>query len=101
MKKTAKTAYCILYKEKSMSPQTILTKVLTGKKAVRFEDFCQFVEAFGFELDHVCNNHYIYKKPAISKLISIQNYKDHAKPCQIRQFLNIIQKYKLHVEKWL
>ena len=82
-----------------MNPEKLLKQILAGKKGIRFQDFSHMVEAFGFRLDRVNGSHNIYKKEGISEFINIQNFKGEAKPYQVRQFLNLIEKYGLNMEK--
>jgi hypothetical protein len=81
-----------------MNPEKLLRQILAGQKSVRFQDFCQLVEAFGFRLDRVNGSHHIYKREGIPEFINLQNYKGEAKPYQIRQFLNLVEKYGLIME---
>lgn len=82
-----------------MKPEKLLRQILAGKKGIRFQDFCQLVEAFGFQLDRVNGSHHIYKREGLSEFINVQNYKGEAKPYQIRQFLNLVEKYGLDMEE--
>lgn len=81
-----------------MSPEKLLRQILEGKKSIRFHDFSLLLEAFGFKLDRKNGSHHIYKREGISEFINIQNFKGEAKPYQIRQFLNLVEKYGLRLE---
>ena len=70
-----------------------------GKKGIRFSDFMRLVEAFGFTLDRVSGSHHIFKREGIEEMVNIQDYKGEAKPYQIRQFLEIVEKYGLSLEE--
>ena len=81
-------------KEKTMNPHKLLIHALVGKKQVRFQDFKETVEAFGFELEHTIGEHYIYKRNGVQELANLQNYRGEVKPYQLRQFLELIRKYR-------
>ena len=82
-----------------MRKRKILAKVLTSSKNIRFNEFVELVEAFGFELDRIRGSHHIFKHPKIRELINIQNVKGNVKPYQIKQFLAIVEKYNLELEE--
>jgi predicted RNA binding protein YcfA (HicA-like mRNA interferase family) len=74
----------------------LLQKILSGSKNVRFSDFVTLVEAFGFVLGRVRGSHHIYKHPHVPALLSLQPAKKgQAKPCQVRQFLDLVEEYNL------
>jgi predicted RNA binding protein YcfA (HicA-like mRNA interferase family) len=77
----------------------LLKKLLSGSKNIRFSDMHHCVEAFGFHLSRINGNHHIYIHPAIPELVNIQDVKGKAKPYQIKQFLQLIEKYDLHMEE--
>lgn len=82
-----------------MKPEKLLRLILEGKKSVRFHDFCLLVEAYEFQLDRINGSHHIYKREGITELNNLQNYNGETKSYQIRQFLNIVEKYGLKLEK--
>ena len=82
-----------------MNPEKVLRQIVQGKKGIRFSDFMRLVEAFGFTLDRVSGSHHIFKREGIEEMVNIQEYKGEAKPYQIRQFLEIIEKYGLSMEE--
>jgi hypothetical protein len=47
----------------------------------------------------VSRSHHIFKREGIEEMVNIQDYKGEAKPYQIRQFLEIIEKYGLSLEE--
>jgi len=55
------------------------------------------VRAFGFELDRVTGSHHIFRHPDVRELVNLQEVGGDAKPYQIRQFLRLIERYKLRL----
>lgn len=83
-----------------MNSRKLLLKLLTGHmQNVRFEDFQELLEDFGFVLSRISGSHHIYTHAGISDIINIQNVKGQAKPYQIRQALKLIELHNLKLEK--
>ena len=57
------------------------------------------VEAFGFHLARVSGSHHIYIHPNVAELINLQNVNGKAKPYQIKQMFEIIERYNLQLEE--
>jgi predicted RNA binding protein YcfA (HicA-like mRNA interferase family) len=81
-----------------MNEQKLLEKILSGSKNIRFNDFVGLVEAFGFDLSRVRGSHHIFEHPDVPELLNLQNSKGQAKPYQIRQFLQLVERYSLELE---
>jgi predicted RNA binding protein YcfA (HicA-like mRNA interferase family) len=79
--------------------QKLFRKLLTGSKNVSFSDVQVVVEAFGFQLARVSGSHHIYVHPDVPGLVNLQDVNGKAKPYQIKQFLEIIERYNLELEK--
>lgn len=79
--------------------QKLFQKLLTGSKNVSFSDVQVVVEAFGFQLARVSGSHHIYVHPDVPGLVNLQDVNGKAKPYQIKQFLEIIERYNLELEK--
>jgi predicted RNA binding protein YcfA (HicA-like mRNA interferase family) len=77
----------------------LLKKLLGGSKNIRFSDMQHCVEAFGFHISRINGSHHIYVHPDVPELVNIQDVKGKAKPYQIKQFLQLIEKYNLHMEE--
>jgi predicted RNA binding protein YcfA (HicA-like mRNA interferase family) len=75
-----------------------LQRILNNRKNVSFNEFVSLAEGFGFFLDRTSGSHHIYKNTRIKEIINLQNDKGEAKPYQIKQFLNIVEKYRLELE---
>jgi hypothetical protein len=43
-------------------------------------------------------SHYIFEQPEISEIVNLQNRKGQAKPYQVKQFLTLVEQYRLSLE---
>ncbi|MDJ0624979.1 MAG: type II toxin-antitoxin system HicA family toxin [Candidatus Caenarcaniphilales bacterium] len=77
----------------------ILLSILQGSKNVSFADLSNLAEAFGFELCRINGSHHIFQHKDIKELLNLQNYKGKAKPYQVKQLLNLINRYNLSMEE--
>jgi len=66
---------------------------------VRFDKLCKSVELFGFGFKGGRGSHRIYVRDGIKEMLNFQNVKGKAKPYQIKQFMSVIDKYRLLEEK--
>jgi predicted RNA binding protein YcfA (HicA-like mRNA interferase family) len=78
--------------------QKLIQKLLSGSKNIRFSEAQTAIEAFGFRLARVSGSHYIYTHPDLPELINLQHVGGKAKPYQIKQFLEIVERYNLQLE---
>lgn len=85
-------------KSKLMRKRKLLQKLLSGSKNIRFSEAVICAESFGFRLDRVSGNHHIFVHPDVPELLNLQNVKGKAKPYQIKQLLEIIERYNLQME---
>jgi len=76
----------------------LIQKLLSGTKNIRFSDAQAAVEAFGFQLARISGSHHIYIHPDVPELINLQDVKGKAKPYQIKQFFEIVERYNLQLE---
>jgi predicted RNA binding protein YcfA (HicA-like mRNA interferase family) len=76
----------------------ILAKILAGSRNVAFNDVVRLVEGFGFRLSRVSGSHHIFVHPSITELLNLQNVNGHAKPYQIRQLMDLVERYNLELE---
>lgn len=76
-----------------------LQKVLASSKNIAFSDFKRLVEGFGFELSRVRGSHHIFVHPKVKELVNLQNVKGQVKPYQVKQFMALIERYNLRLEK--
>ena len=80
--------------------KNILEKILSGiaDANIRFAELRKLVLSLGFK-ERIKGDHYIYSKTGITEIINIQPLNDgKAKPYQVKQVRNLIQKYKLNKE---
>lgn len=82
-----------------MNNKKLLERILAGSKNIRFNDFVGLVNAFGFELQRVSGSHHIFARSDVPELLNLQNQKGEVKPYQIRQFLKLVEKYNLRMDK--
>lgn len=81
-----------------MRKEKLLEKIYRGSKNVRFSEAMKFAELFGFHLDRINGSHHIFIHPDIPEMINLQNFKGKAKLYQIKQIIDIIERYNLQVE---
>jgi predicted RNA binding protein YcfA (HicA-like mRNA interferase family) len=77
----------------------ILAKVLAGSKNIAFTDFVSLVEGFGFRLSRTSGSHHIFIHSKVKELVNLQNVNGQVKPYQIRQFMELVERYALNLEK--
>lgn len=78
--------------------QKIFRKLLSGSKNVAFSELVLCVEAFGFKLSRISGSHHIYTHPEVPEIINLQEVDGKVKPYQIKQFLQIVERYNLQME---
>jgi predicted RNA binding protein YcfA (HicA-like mRNA interferase family) len=81
-----------------MNRRKLLQKILTGSKNIRFADMVNLVGAFGFRLARTEGRHHIFVHPEVPELVNLQEVRGQAKPYQIRQFLRLIERYRIPME---
>ncbi|OHD68413.1 MAG: hypothetical protein A2W19_14465 [Spirochaetes bacterium RBG_16_49_21] len=81
-----------------MKKSKLIKKLLSGSKNIRFAEVTACAAAFGFHLDRINGSHHIYMHPDIPELINLQNVKGKAKPYQVKQLLQTIERYNLQLE---
>ncbi len=80
----------------SLFRQKLLQKLSQGDfRNVPFADMVSLVKGFSFILKRTRGSHHIFAHPHIPELINFQEVAGEAKPCQIRQFLRLIEKYNI------
>lgn len=83
-----------------MNPRNLLDRLAHGQLTnVRFADAQRLAEALGFELDRVRGSHHIYRHPAISQRINLQARAGQAKPYQLRQLLEVVERHALRLKE--
>lgn len=76
--------------------EKILEKIKSGKQDtnVSFNELKRAIEHFGFDL-RIKGSHHIFYKTDIKEIINVQNNKGSAKPYQVKQLRELINKYSL------
>ena len=78
-----------------MNSEKLLRKALTTPKNLRFSEMVNLAEAFGFRLSRTSGSHHIFARPGVTELVNLQEVKGKAKPYQVAQFLQLVEKYNL------
>ena len=82
-----------------MNRRRLLQRLRQGAlNNVAFSDFTNLIEGFGFEFDHIVGSHHIYRRPDVSEKVNVQPSHSEAKPYQLRQFLQLVDRYELEME---
>jgi predicted RNA binding protein YcfA (HicA-like mRNA interferase family) len=81
-----------------MNKRKLLTKALNGTKSLRFADVVTLVKAFGFRLSRVKGSHHIFVHSKVRELVNLQDVGGKAKPYQVRQLLEIVERYNLQLD---
>lgn len=80
-------------------PSKIYNQLLANPNlVVSFRDFERLLRAFGFQLDRTSGSHRQYVHPAIPRTFPVQPAGKDAKRYQVRQFLELVERYALHLE---
>ena len=82
-----------------MRKHRLLEKARSGSKNIRFADIVRLAEAFGFRESRVNGSHHIFVHQGLRELVNLQNVRGKAKPYQIRQFLQLVERYNLKLEE--
>ena len=82
-----------------MTLRKLLARIEQNATNVAFNDFVRIVKGFGFVEDRVSGSHHIFKHAQVRELVNLQDYQGQAKPYQIRQFLKVVERYNLKLEK--
>jgi hypothetical protein len=78
-----------------MKPSKLLEKLKNSPKNARFRGVWQLAEAFGFQLDRISGGHHIFVHPVVPELLNLQQVRGKAKPYQVRQLLQLVERYNL------
>ena len=79
--------------------QKTLAKVLAGSKNIAFSDFVSLAEGFGFRLSRVSGSHHIFVHNRVRELVNLQEVGGQIKPYQVKQFMNLVERYDLKLEE--
>jgi len=81
-----------------MNKQKLLAKALAGSKNLRFTEAVALAKAFGYRLSRTKGSHHIFVHSRIKVLVNLQEVDGKAKPYQVRQLLDIVERYNLTFE---
>jgi predicted RNA binding protein YcfA (HicA-like mRNA interferase family) len=82
-----------------VNPRKTLAAAQRNPRDVRFSHLQSLAEAVGFSLARVFGSHHIYIHPDVDAPVNIQPDKNgKAKAYQVRQFLDIVERYELLIE---
>ncbi len=81
-----------------MKKRKLLQRLLSGSKNIGFSEALACAEAFGFRVKRIRGSHHILVHPDVPELVNLQNAKGKAKPYQVKQLLNTIERYNLQME---
>lgn len=82
-----------------MKNRKLLAKVLRNSKNLRFGEAIALAKAFGFRLSPTQGSHHIFVHPQIRELVNLQEVGGKAKPYQVRQLLEIVERYALELNR--
>lgn len=81
-----------------MKNRKLLAKALRGSNNLRFSEAIALTKAFGFRLSRTKGSHHIFVHPRLRELVNLQEVDGKAKPYQVRQLLEIVERYNLELE---
>jgi predicted RNA binding protein YcfA (HicA-like mRNA interferase family) len=73
----------------------LLQKALSSPAHLRFEEACALARAFGFHLSRVSGSHHIFARQGVRELVNLQEVGGKAKPYQVKQLLDLVERYNL------
>ena len=83
-----------------MDPHALLDRLVHGQvHNVAFADAQRLVESLGFELDRVRGSHHIYRHPTLRLRVNRQPQGNKAKPYQLRQVLDLVERHALRLKE--
>ena len=75
--------------------EKLLAKAKNNPDNIRFQEICNLAEYIGFKLKGGKGSHKVYSRKGITEILTLQDVNGMAKPYQVRQLLDIIERYKL------
>jgi len=76
--------------------EKLLLKILSGSsdRNISFDDLRNLLRRMGFD-EYTRSSHHMFRKEGVEEKINLQKEGNNAKPYQVKQVRNIIQKYGL------
>lgn len=81
-----------------MGAQKTLEQARAGSRNLRFGDVTRLVESLGFRLSRVSGSHHIFVHPSVPELVNLQAVDGKCKPYQVKQVLDLIDRYNLKLK---
>ena len=78
-----------------MRPRKLLQKALSSPANLHFDEACALARAFGFHLSRVSGSHHIFARQGVRELVNLQQVGGKAKPYQVKQLLDLVERYNL------
>ena len=78
---------------------TLLRRLLGGQSNISFRDFERILIALGFTQSRTKGSHRVYVHPAVPRPFPVQPDGKEAKRYQIRELLELVEAYGLHIEE--
>jgi hypothetical protein len=75
----------------------LLAQAKAGSNNIAFSDIIALVEAHGFQLERISGSHHIFAHPQMKEQLNLQEVGGKAKAYQVRQFLTLVDNYKLEL----
>ncbi len=80
-------------------PDKLYSRLLTAPRSlISFRNFERLLLAFGFTLDRTVGSHRQYVHPQVPRPLPVQPAGKDAKRYQVREFLELVETYGLHIE---
>lgn len=81
-------------------PDKLYARLLSVPRSIiSFRDFERPLLAFGFSLDRTVGSHRQYVHPSVPRSFPVQPHGKDAKRYQVREFLELVETYGLHIEE--
>jgi predicted RNA binding protein YcfA (HicA-like mRNA interferase family) len=81
-------------------PDRLYQQLLSSTaRSISFRDFERLLRAFGFELDRTVGSHRQYILPHLPRSFPVQPDGKDAKRYQVREFLELVERYGLHLSE--
>lgn len=81
-----------------MRARKLLQKALASPNNLRFAEIQALAEVFGFRLSRINGSHHIFVHTDVRELLNLQDVRGQAKPYQVRQLLQLVERYNLSLE---
>lgn len=78
-----------------MKKRKLLASVANSPESVRFDDLLSLAIWIGFELERVSGSHHILIHRQVGIVLNLQPRNGQAKPYQVRQFLKLVEEFRL------